>query len=124
MAKLNDIKQKPYPLYLIDGEENMIFDFNSFALLEDKYNTVEDMFDVIQKGKIGAVRDLAWAGLSYKYMDEKTGEMSLTPYEVGKKLAVDRLAENMQNIVDALTAALPPEQQVDKELEKVLGKPE
>lgn len=123
MAKLEDIKQKAYPLYMKDDKtESLVFDFNSFALLEDKYNTVEDMFEVLQKGKIGSVRDLAWAGLSYKYMDEKTGEMAITPYEVGKMLATDKLSENMKNIVKALTAALPTEEQVDKELEDVLGK--
>ena len=78
----------------------MLFDLNAFAELEDKFGSLDQAFQKMQQGSVKATRTLLWAGLLHE--DE-----NLTERQVGAMISLTNVERIMEQITEALTAALP-----------------
>ncbi len=79
---LHDIREVRIPIEL-DKPRTLLFDLNAFAELEDKFGSL-----------------LLWAGLLHE--DE-----NLTERQVGAMISLTNVEKIMEQITEALTAALP-----------------
>lgn len=96
---LHDIREVRIPIEL-DKSRTLLFDLNAFAELEDKFGSLDQAFQQMQKGSVKATRTLLWAGLLHE--DEK-----LTERQVGAMISLTNVERIMEQITEALTAALP-----------------
>lgn len=101
MANLKDVRQKPSKITLSDGvERNIKFTLNAMAELEDKYGSVEEAFDQLDKGSIKAVRAVLWAGLIHESPE-------LTEQQVGNLIDIQYLQDLVETMGNAISADLP-----------------
>ena len=101
MSNLDTIKIKSVPV-MLDKERHIRFDLNAFAELEEATgNTLTDSIDDIGKGSLKTVRTVLWAGLVWEDPD-------LTPQMVGACIGMHNLGEVTEALTQAITAALPP----------------
>ncbi len=98
---LRDVKEMAVSLVL-DKPRTIKFDLNAFAVLEDKYGSMEKAFQAMQSGSIKAARTLLWAGLLHE--DE-----NLTERQAGGMVTLARMEEVMDSVTKALTEAMPQE---------------
>ena len=96
---LKDIREVRIPIEL-DKSRTLLFDLNAFAELEDKFGSLDQAFQKMQQGSVKATRTLLWAGLLHE--DEK-----LTERQVGAMISLTNVETIMEQITEALTAALP-----------------
>lgn len=102
----------------LDKNRNLRFDMNAFIELEDKFGSIQDALDALQKinpeakAKKGQKRQdlkifrtFLWAGLVHE--DE-----ALTEKDVGKLVDLNNIGEVANAIMSAVDAALP---EVDEE---------
>jgi len=123
MSNLEDVKPRKTKLNLGGEEVELIFDFNAFALIEDKYENIDAVFEAIDSGSIKKLRDLIWAGTSHRYLDEETEKMSITPVGIGKLLRLDNIQGIQQALVDAIKTSMPEaEEVVDREVDEIVKK--
>ena len=101
---LHDIREVRIPIEL-DKPRTLLFDLNAFAELEDKFGSLDQAFQKMQQGSVKATRTLLWAGLLHE--DEK-----LTERQVGAMISLTNVERIMEQITDALTAALPEDTEV------------
>lgn len=120
MSNVKDIKVRSVPILLGGKKEKLIFDFNSYALLEDVYGTMELAFEALEKGSVRAIRDLIWAGLSHTYLDELTDEMTITKVAIGKRLALSDLEVIADKLNLAIELSSPDRKEEDSEEVKAL----
>ena len=78
----------------------LFFDLNAFAELEDKFGSLDQAFQKMQQGSVKATRTLLWAGLHHE-------EETLTERRVGAMISLTNVESIMEQITEALTAALP-----------------
>jgi hypothetical protein len=101
MSNLDVIKIKAVPV-MLDKERNIRFDLNAFAELEEATGrTLTESIDDIGKGSLKTVRVVLWAGLVWE--DE-----TLTEQIVGANIGMHNLAEVTEALTQAISAALPP----------------
>ncbi|HBY19978.1 MAG: hypothetical protein A2Y24_06885 [Clostridiales bacterium GWE2_32_10] len=91
---MNDIRQTGIKINL-DKERKLIYDLNAFCDLEEKYGTVENAMQEIQKGSMLGIRYFLFLGL-------KNEDEQITEREVGKLITT----ENMKNVIDGITKAI------------------
>ena len=96
---LHDIREVRIPIDL-DKPRTLLFDLNAFAELEDKFGSLDQAFQKMQQGSVKATRTLLWAGLLHE--DE-----NLTERQVGAMISLTNVEKIMEQITEALTAALP-----------------
>jgi len=84
----------------LDKSRNLIFDLNSFCDLEDKYGTIENAMNEMQKGSIKAIRYMLYLGLLNE--DE-----TLTEKKVGKLIKIENLGEVMKSLKTAISISTP-----------------
>ena len=112
---LHDIREVRIPIEL-DKPRTLLFDLNAFAELEDKFGSLDQAFQKMQQGSVKATRTLLWAGLLHE--DEK-----LTERQVGAMISLTNVERIMEQITDALTAALPEDTgKVQQAMEQVVEK--
>lgn len=99
MANIASVRRKPIQIEL-DKVRNIKFTLDAFAELEDKYGTVEEAFDALQKGKFRDIIFFLAAGLVHE--DE-----SLTAKVVGKLIDYRDLPVIMQSVNEALSQDSP-----------------
>lgn len=103
MSNIKDVKSKGTSITLGDGVERTLrFTLNALAELEDRYGSVDDAFEALDKGSIKAVRFVLWAGLLH------TGE-GLTEQQVGDLIDTECMAEIMQTLGVSLKSDMPTE---------------
>jgi len=101
MSKLKDAKSKSVKITLTDGvERELRFTLNAMAELEDRYGSVDEAFDKLDKGSIKAVRCILWAGLMHT--DE-----NLTEKEVGGLIDLAYMEEIMKSVGEAFETDMP-----------------
>ena len=84
----------------MDKPRTLLFDLNGFAELEDKFDSLDQAFQKMQQGSVKGTRTLLWAGLLHE--DE-----NLTERQVGAMISLTNVESIMEQITEALTAALP-----------------
>lgn len=103
MAKnLANVKEKKVKIEL-DRVRYVKFGFDAFALLEEKFGTLEKAMEALSEGKLATMKTLLWAGLQEDLAD---GE-ELTEKQLGKMLDFSRLNEVVSAITEAINNALP-----------------
>lgn len=122
MANLKDVRKpvrKEVTVFLGDsGKERdrvIKFDMNAFALLEDKYGTIQEAMESLQKGKIKDVRTILWAGLTHDEVvlneDGEPISYNITAYQVGGWIADPaQMQEVIIRLGNALSDDLPDEE--------------
>ena len=96
---LDNVKTKSVKINL-DKERELLYDFNAFVELEEKFGTIEDAMEELQKGKLKNIRTILWVGLLSE--DEE-----ITEKFVGKQLGLSKLQDIAEKINEALSNALP-----------------
>lgn len=102
---LDNIKERKVPITLNGKEMHVKFGFEAFALLEDKFGTLEQAMSKLGDGKMSTLCTLLWAGLQ-DGLEE--GEI-LTEKQVAKMLELDSLGTVMEVVTKAVNMALPQE---------------
>lgn len=106
MANLNLIKDDVVKVTLRGVEIGLIFTLNAYALLEEKYGSMDAAFAQFEKERMTDVIFFIWAGAQ----DEQP---ELTLRDMGRLLT----APNMQLAMDAATRAIKGSQAADTEAE-------
>ena len=104
---VNDVRPKAVKVDL-DKERSLQYDLNSFAVLEEKYGSVDAALSALETGSIKAVREMLWAGLIHEELDEK-GEPMITPVQVGSWIGIGGLEGLSEKIREALEQTKPAE---------------
>lgn len=101
MSERDDIKQKGIAITL-DKERHMVFDWNAFEELEDKYGSVTEAMNSLVKDKkqIKSAKYLLYLGL--KHEDE-----NITLKKVGSIVNAYNADGLMVKIMQAINGALP-----------------
>jgi len=113
-----NVKGAPVPLQL-DKKRHLSFDLNAFIELEEKFGSIQDALDALQKldpgrraqkGKkrqdLKTFRTFLWAGLVHE-------DDALTEKEVGKLINLETLDDVADAILGAVNAALPEVEEDD-----------
>ena len=108
---ISDIRPKTVKV-MLDKERHLQFDLNAFALLEEKYGSVEEALNTLETGSIKAIREVLWAGLVHEELDEKF-EPKISPIQVGSWIGISGLEALTEKIKEALDQAKPVEAEGD-----------
>jgi len=101
MADIKELKREPVVIDIGDGVERKLrYTLNSFALIEEKYGTIDKAMEVLEAGSIAAVRFALWAGLVHE--DE-----NLTEHYVGSQIELADLEELAEKMNKAMMGDLP-----------------
>lgn len=105
MANVKEVKRQPVKITLTDGvERELKFTLNALAELEERYGTVDEAFEQLNKNSIKAVRCIMWAALIHE-------DDTLTEQQVGNLIDIDYLEDLMNSLGAAMGEDLPePEQ--------------
>lgn len=95
----NPVRVKKVPVQL-DKERHLVYDMNAFCELEERFGTLQQAMEELQKGSLKAIRTALWAGLVHE--DE-----SLTEKQVGAMIGVVDLQDVAKKMAEAIQAALP-----------------
>lgn len=119
MSNIASVRNKGVKLMLGEKERTLKYDLNSFAELEERYGSVEEAMQVLQKGTIKGIRTLLWCGLVHE--DEQ-----LTEKQVGAMIDIGDLAELTEKLTVAMTGALPtpPKEEVQLDASQLEVPPE
>lgn len=99
MANVNKVKRAP--VYVeIDKTRQLRYTLNSFALMEDRYNTIDEAMKLMEGGSVKAIRFLLWIGLIHE-------DKSLTEEMVGDMIELGDLADIAQMVNTAMSVDLP-----------------
>lgn len=135
MANLKDVRKprrKEVTVFLGDsGQEReriIKFDMNAFALLEEKYGTIQQAMESLQQGKIKDVRTILWAGLTHDEVvlddDGEPTKYNITAYQVGGWIADPaQMQEVIVRLGNALSDDLPNEEHMTPEQPKPAAVP-
>ncbi|AEG14697.1 hypothetical protein Desku_1110 [Desulfofundulus kuznetsovii DSM 6115] len=96
----NPVRPKKIPVVIGERQYHLFFSLNSFALLEDYYQTVEECLNALAKGSIKALRAVLYAGLAHE-------DPELTPEKVGELLTLADLPSLGEQLTQALISAMP-----------------
>lgn len=99
MSGAAEIKQTGVAIKL-DKERHLIFDFNSFCEIEDKFGSVQELFENMEKTKMHKLRYLLYLGL-------KNEDESLTEEKAGSLAKPNQFGEVEAKIIIAMGYGLP-----------------
>lgn len=101
MANVNKVIRKPVHIDIGDGRQRELkYTLNSFALMEDRYGTIDDAMEAMEKGSIKAVRFALWAGLVHE-------DSELTEEYVGSMIDLSELESIATKMNEAMIGDLP-----------------
>ena len=85
----------------IQGEtKKLMYDLNAFIVLEEAYGSLEEVFKVLDSGKMSAIRKLLYAGLLH-------ADENITEKAVGNMFDLSDLTGLVDTISTALLLAMP-----------------
>lgn len=114
MANVKDVKSKPVKITLKDGVERTIcFTLNAMAELEDKYGSVDEAFNQLDKNSVKALRFILWAGLMHEDPD-------LTEQQVGNLIDIQYMQELMSSLGEAFDNDMPDAEKLPEVAENKL----
>jgi len=109
MSNLNDIKVSGVPVEIGGKTYNLKYDFNAFAVLEEKYGSIEEVFSRLREmgEKSGmppylfsTIRALVWAGILHE-------NESLSEKDIGSMLTLRNIAPIVEKVTEAIGRAMP-----------------
>ncbi len=101
MANIENVRKAPVVIDIGDGiERRLKYTLNAFALIEEKYGTIDEAMKVMEAGSIAAVRFALWAGLVHE--DE-----NLTEHYVGSQIDISDLEALAEKMNKAMMGDLP-----------------
>lgn len=106
MAGIQKVRRAPVKIDIGDGiERRLRYTLNAFALIEEKYGTIDEAMKVMEAGSIAAVRFALWAGLVHE--DE-----NLTEHYVGSQIELADLEDLAEKMNEAMMGDLPQDKVV------------
>jgi len=106
MADIVKVRKAPVLVDIGDGVERKLrYTLNSFALIEEKYGTIDRAMEVLEAGSIVAIRFVLWAGLIHE--DE-----NLTEHYVGNQIDLSNLEDLAEKMNKAMMGDLPQDDEV------------
>ncbi len=107
MADIVKVRRAPVKVDIGDGQERHLkYTLNSFALLEEKYGTMEKAMEALESGSVIAIRYILWAGLVHE--DE-----NLTEHYVGNQIELSDLEALAEKMNEAMMGDLPQDKVVN-----------
>jgi len=104
MANIKKLRREPVVVDIGDGVERKLrYTLNSFALIEEKYGTVDNAMEVLKSGSVAAIRFVLWAGLVHE--DE-----SLSEHYVGSQIDLSDLEDLAEKMNKAMMGDLPQDE--------------
>lgn len=101
MANVNKIRKKSVQIDIGDGVDRTLrYTLNAFALLEEKYGSIDDAMEAMESGSIMAIRYALWAGLVHE-------DAELTEMYVGNQLDIEDLEELAEKMNKAMIGDMP-----------------
>lgn len=122
MARAEDVRtdMQMVPIGELGGKvRHLKFDLNAFAELESRFGTIDKAMDALQKGQMGGIKLILWAGLIHDevVLDEDTGEpikFTITPYAVGSWISPNQLPYISEQLVKAISSGMPEVEEEDE----------
>ena len=106
MANIKKLRREPVIVDIGDGVERKLrYTLNSFALIEEKYGTIDKAMEALKSGSITAIRFILWAGLIHE--DE-----NLSEYYVGSQIDLADLEDLAEKMNKAMMGDLPQDEAV------------
>lgn len=107
MANIKKLKREPIVIDIGDGVERTLrYTLNSFALIEEKYGTIDKAMEALNSGSIAAIRFVLWAGLVHE--DE-----NLSEHHVGNQIDLSDLEDLAEKMNKAMMGDLPQDEVVN-----------
>jgi hypothetical protein len=107
MANIKKLRREPVIIDIGDGVERKLrYTLNSFALIEEKYGTMDKAMEALESGSIIAIRYILWAGLIHE--DE-----NLTEHYVGNQIELADLEDLAEKMNKAMMGDLPQDKVVN-----------
>lgn len=107
MANIKKLKREPVVIDIGDGVERRLrYTLNSFALIEEKYGTIDKAMEILESGSIAAVRFALWAGLVHE-------DNELTELYVGNQIDLSDLEGLAEKMNKAMMGDLPQDKVVN-----------
>lgn len=107
MANIKKLRREPVIVDIGDGVERRLrYTLNSFALIEEKYGTIDKAMEALKSGSIAAVRFALWAGLVHE--DE-----NLSEHYVGNQIDLSDLEDLAEKMNKAMMGDLPQDEVVN-----------
>ena len=107
MANIKKLKREPVVVDIGDGiERKLRYTLNSFALIEEKYGTIDKAMEALKSGSIAAVRFALWVGLIHE--DE-----NLSEHYVGNQIDLSDLEYLAEKMNKAMIGDLPQDEVVN-----------
>lgn len=107
MANIKKLKREPIVIDIGDGVERTLrYTLNSFALIEEKYGTIDKAMEALNSGSIVAIRFVLWAGLVHE--DE-----NLSEHYVGNQIDLSDLEDLAEKMNKAMMGDLPQDEVVN-----------
>jgi len=101
MANIKNLRREPVIIDIGDGVERKLrYTLNSFALIEEKYGTIDKAMEVLKSGSVAAIRFVLWAGLVHE--DE-----NLSEHYVGSQIDLSDLEDLAEKMNKAMMGDLP-----------------
>jgi len=101
MANIGKVRKAPVVVDIGDGVERTLrYTLNSFALIEEKYGTIDKAMEALKSGSIAAIRFVLWAGLIHE--DE-----NLSEHYVGSQIDLADLEDLAEKMNKAMMGDLP-----------------
>ncbi len=106
-TKGKDLQINPTKILLQGKKYELTFDLNAMAVLEDKYDTIQNAITELKKKKLSAVRAFVYACL-------KSNEETLTEHEVGKLVDINTFTIVEKAITSLMSDAIEENETEDK----------
>jgi len=107
MANIKKLRREPVVIDIGDGiERELRYTLNSFALIEEKYGTIDKAMEIMESGSVAAIRFALWAGLVHE--DE-----NLTEHYVGNQIELSDLEALAEKMNKAMMGDLPQDEVVN-----------
>src|SRR5690606_23406164 len=107
MANIKKLRREPVIVDIGDGVERKLrYTLNSFALIEEKYGTIDKAMEALKSGSIAAIRFVLWAGLIHE--DE-----NLSEHYVSSQIDLSDLEDLADKVNTAMMGDLPQDEVVN-----------
>ena len=107
MANIKKLRREPVIVDIGDDVERTLrYTLNSFALIEEKYGTIDKAMEALNSGSIAAIRFVLWAGLVHE--DE-----NLSEHYVGNQIDLSDLEDLAEKMNKAMMGDLPQDEVVN-----------